>query len=256
MKYLMLILICLLALGACQVTYAEEASTAIPQQKLVNLDLKDTPLKNAIEMLFKESGYNYALSSDLNKPPFSSLQLNLKLQNVSFEAALSSLTKAANLMWSTDKNDNKVFTISPTASQPSMPPPPPQPTYGPNSAPSGPNPNQQPEPDKNLITMRIPPMPIIHALQKVDPGWGFSPENLENKAMPGASFYNFPREGAAYVLMIAAGLVPPSDSGKTITQSGKANLQDYFQWKPAASEAAPVDSSGQSGFGGSYGGGS
>lgn len=73
-------------------------------QTNVNLDLKDTDVKAAIEALFRGTGKNYSIDSSV-----SGTVSALSIKDVPFETALRSLTKSAGLVY---RQDGGVYLIS------------------------------------------------------------------------------------------------------------------------------------------------
>ena len=66
-------------------------------QSNVNLDLKDTDVKSAIEALFRGTGKNYSIDSNVQ-----GTISGLSISNVPFDTALKSLTKSAGLVFRLD----------------------------------------------------------------------------------------------------------------------------------------------------------
>ena len=73
-------------------------------QTNVNLDLKDTDVKAAIEALFRGTGKNYSIDSNV-----SGTVSALSIKDVPFDTALRSLTKSAGLVY---RQDGGVYLIS------------------------------------------------------------------------------------------------------------------------------------------------
>jgi len=101
------------------------------------------------------------------------------------------------------------------------------------------------------MTVSIPAMPVRAALGMLykqgdsESPWEFK-GGLDTARMPGAKFYRFPRDEAAKVLLVAAGLAPPA-SGKVVASKGSVRLSDIIQYTPVRSDE-------QTGYGGGYGG--
>lgn len=74
------------------------------EQSNVNLDLKDTDVKSAIEALFRGTGKNYSIDSNV-----SGVVSALSIKDVPFDTALRSLTKSAGLVY---RQDGGVYLIS------------------------------------------------------------------------------------------------------------------------------------------------
>lgn len=73
-------------------------------QSNVNLDLKDTDVKSAIEALFRGTGKNYSIDSNVQGTISA-----LSIKDVPFDAALKSLTKSSGLVF---RQDAGVYIIS------------------------------------------------------------------------------------------------------------------------------------------------
>lgn len=73
-------------------------------QPNVNLDLKDTDVKSAIEALFRGTGKNYSIDSNVTGTISA-----LSIKDVPFETALKSLTKSAGLVY---RQDGGVYLVS------------------------------------------------------------------------------------------------------------------------------------------------
>lgn len=79
------------------------AEAAQPSAK-VNLELKDTDVRSAIEALFRGTGQNYAIDANVT-----GMISALSIKDVSFDAALRSLTKSSGLVF---RQDGGVYIIS------------------------------------------------------------------------------------------------------------------------------------------------
>ncbi len=79
------------------------AQTAQPSPN-VNIELKDTDVKSAIEALFRGTGKNYAIDANVTGTISA-----LSIKDVSFDAALRSLTKSSGLVF---RQDSGVYIIS------------------------------------------------------------------------------------------------------------------------------------------------
>ena len=88
------------------------------QQTRINLDLKDTPVRAAIDALFKGTGLNFAIAATVT----SSTIPNLSLKDVSFDQALRTLTKQAGLTY---RVENGVYMIDVKKEAPPVQPFPP-----------------------------------------------------------------------------------------------------------------------------------
>ena len=91
-----------IALTACAAPIL--AAETAESNGTVNLELKDTDVKSAIEALFRGTGKNYAIDTNVTGTISA-----LSIKNVSFDAALRSLTKSAGLVF---RQDAGVFIIS------------------------------------------------------------------------------------------------------------------------------------------------
>jgi len=80
------------------------AAETSPTVANVNLDLKDTDVKVALEALFRNTGKNYAVDSNVQGTISA-----LSIKDVSFDAALRSLVKSAGLVF---RQDAGVYIIS------------------------------------------------------------------------------------------------------------------------------------------------
>ena len=105
MRELRFRMLCSAVLAAALITaigvVALAQQTAQPN---VNLDLKDTDVKSAIEALFRGTGKNYSIDSNV-----SGTISALSIKDVPFETALKSLTKSAGLVY---RQDGGVYLVS------------------------------------------------------------------------------------------------------------------------------------------------
>ncbi|MCX8052911.1 MAG: STN domain-containing protein, partial [Armatimonadetes bacterium] len=83
-----------LTMAAAVAAMAEEDQPAriLGANKVVNLELKDTPVKEAIELIFQGSGLKYYIS-----PGVSGRVVELKLAGVTVDEAINALVEAAGL---------------------------------------------------------------------------------------------------------------------------------------------------------------
>lgn len=79
--------------------------------KVVNIDFKDTAIRDALDTLFKGTGLNYALTPEAAQ---TAPTVTINLQDVTFDAALSILTKSTGLRYRKDR-DTGVYMIEPKA---------------------------------------------------------------------------------------------------------------------------------------------
>ncbi len=213
MKTIAIIILCLV-LGTAAMA---QQVPVITSQQTTNANLENMPLKQAIQQMLQYMGGEYTLSPALDAPPYDKIVVNLRVQNASWNDVLTNVLRTNNLeIVSTGENKGIVQPIpSPKSAQAQV-----------AMAPAVIAP-----PD--LVTLNVLPMPVKDALALVCPacGWTFG-DNLGRMRMPGAKFYQFPREMAAAVLLTAAGLVPPSGKGAQVTSKGKTDLAQTYQYMP------------------------
>lgn len=208
MKTLVLITICIILAVSCA---AQSSTPLVPgtTPALISLDLRDVPLNAALRVLMKYAPVGCMLDPALDQPPYSNVRVTLRVQNGSFNDVMENLKRTYSLA-TTMSND--MLVVQPLAGQTQ-----PQAQDGLRSAavadailPS------------DLVTIDIPPMPVKNALAMVCPnrGWTFG-DDLGRTPMPGARFYQFPREMAAAVVLTAAGLMPPTGNSKVVSYRGK-----------------------------------
>lgn len=89
-----------IALSVCTVALAQNAAP----QNLISLELRDTPVRTAIDSLFKGTGVNYAI-----EPGVTGTIPNLSLKDVTFDQALKTLTRSAGLSY---RRDGDIYLIS------------------------------------------------------------------------------------------------------------------------------------------------
>lgn len=191
-------------------------SIRLPDTQLVTLDLKDTPLMDAFEALFTGTGLSYVFESEspdaaqAEMQALENIKVSASLKDVPFMDALRVLLKSTNLVYKTNGN---MFLFSGKSTQANL--------------------DTQAKEAKldGLVTMRIPPMSVRDALAMIETGWTFK-DNLGDTSMPGVSFYQFPKDMAAGMVLISAGLVPPAGGRKIVTAKGKADLSTFYQWSP------------------------
>lgn len=87
-----LILAAAVALASAEVLPAAQSGTAAAKGQMVNLELKDTQIKDAIDILFKGRGLNYTID-----PSVVGKVVELRITGVSFRQALDALCEAAGL---------------------------------------------------------------------------------------------------------------------------------------------------------------
>ncbi|MHB1457647.1 MAG: STN domain-containing protein [Armatimonadota bacterium] len=242
------------------------SSDLVDSRKRISVDLRDVPLKDAIDMVFKTAGRAYTLSPAINGPSYENMRVSMKFENVTVDDAIAGLLTSNNLM--AGIQDNTIIIIpliesksSPTnasASQPRASSSPIVRTDGSGFGGSGGGfgggytsgsagglggglkggmldmiPDMPPfNPANELVTISIPSMPVKDAIAMIEPGWTFN-SNLGNTIMPGARFSGFQMDMAIALVLSAAGLAPPAKNDKVVTSKGKADLSMY-QWTPAA----------------------
>ncbi|MGC8862639.1 MAG: STN domain-containing protein [Armatimonadota bacterium] len=84
---------------------ADEASSPAGAKKVVNLELKDTPIRDAIDSIFRDSGLKYYV-----RPEVSGRVVEMKLSGLTVEEAIRALADAADLSLTIE---NGVYVISP-----------------------------------------------------------------------------------------------------------------------------------------------
>ena len=88
--------IALLLVLAVAVGYADSAATTTttkPSEKLITLQVTNTPVIDVIDLLFSQAGYNYTVESGVSG------NITLKLKGVKFVDALKSLAEGADLTY-------------------------------------------------------------------------------------------------------------------------------------------------------------
>jgi len=84
---------------------ADEQSLTPGASKIVNLELKDTPIRDAIDSIFRDSGLKYYI-----RPGVSGKVVEMKLSGLTVEQAVKALVEAAELSLTIE---NGVYVISP-----------------------------------------------------------------------------------------------------------------------------------------------
>lgn len=254
--YAIIILSIMLATSAwAQTGLPAETDSATQVQNFsgISLDMSDVPLKEAIKQLFEagQSLDGYVLDPALDRPPYDKVRVTMRLQNMDFATALNGLMSAHGLA-ATYKPDENTTYVGPAPS--------PRAAAAREAAlPSGPMP-EQPQAVRSmpqaaaqetvyLVTMSIPPMPVKDAVVMVWPGspWKFG-DDLGRTQMPGARFYQYPRELAAATVVTAAGLIPPVAAGKMVMQKGKADAASSQQWMPPRAQITQLHSQGNTAY--------
>ena len=230
MRTIAIILICLV-LGAPG--FAQGPAPAPPG---VSVSFSNVPLRQAIEVLFNYSNAGFVLDPGIDQSPYDRINVSLNLVNADFDQALSTLLDRTGLAWTLEDGQ---YRIAPSSSQ--------------QARPAGVQMVMASElQNADLATVNLPAMPVKEALNTVWPRspWTFR-DDLGRTPMPGAKFYQFPRQMAGATVVAAAGLIPPTGSERMIAFKGRANLADMFQWDPGrqlgiqAPGSAPTAPSGQ-----------
>jgi hypothetical protein len=206
-----------------------DRNQSVSKRDQVSLEFKLTSIKTALDTFLQGQGVNYVIDQSVDpKATISSL----KLQNMPFEQALKVMLKSVDppLTYNKEGDTYHISTQRNTSPEDSNPS---------NKKPNVPIINNIAElvkptsisEDLDQVTLRIPPMSIKEAIEKIETGWTFK-DKLGDTQMPGASFYRFPKDAAVSMLLISAGLVPPTNDSKLVTTKGKADLSSYIQWNP------------------------
>lgn len=201
----------LLAVATAQ---CQQAPTDVPEVKRVTLELKDTPLKMAIERVVKFSSAEYKMDPALDELPYDRIVVSIRFVNVPYYEALGSLLSAHQLTVSVEDSVRIVKPVS---------------AGGMVAAAMAGGPD--------LITMHIPKMPVAQALAYLSKDarqpvkWTFQGA-LGNAVMPGVSFFQFPINEAADVLLASAGLVPPTGADTVVKSRGVVDLSKVISYVP------------------------
>lgn len=166
----------------------------------LDVDVRNADVRAVIEQFFSGSGLNYVV-----EPGVSGTTPPIRMQDVPFPDALSVLLKTAHL---TIRKESGVYHISPQRELPQV------------ADSLDIHVGQEPARD---ITVCIQAMPVSDAVRMVEPGWSFQ-GNLGSIVIPGARFYQFPREMAVPVLLAEAGLMPPTGQSRLVTRRGRFDL--------------------------------
>ncbi len=188
----------------------------------ISLEIKDVPLKQAFIKIFSAAMVQpeqYMIDPALDKPPYDKVTVTMKLENASFSDALQTLARAHDLVADYQMAQMK-WVVGPKP-QVSVN------TSYQNTTNTGGWPEQMLSMDP--LIMHIPPTTVADALQKIMPGWLFK-DDLGKVKTPEINLYRFPRGMAAALVLISAGLVPPSDDTMLVQKKGKVRLSDLFQW--------------------------
>ncbi len=96
----------ILILTACLIASAglAMAQQAATTDKNISISLQDTPVRSAVEMLFREAGLSYAFEGSVNTP------ITVNLTDVPFDQALQIILRSAGL---TMRRENNTYLIGP-----------------------------------------------------------------------------------------------------------------------------------------------
>lgn len=220
---------------------ASQAQTGVR----ISLDMSDTPLKEAIRVLFHEgqSEDGYILDPALDRPPYDKVRVTMRLQNMDFATARDRLMSAHGLAATYKPGENMAHigpAPAPMVATPHQAIPPSGPmTEQPGALRSMPQAATQET--AYLVTMSVPPMPVKDAVVMVWPGspWTFG-DDLGRTPMPGARFHQYPREMAAATVVQAAGLIPPVAAEKMVSQKGRADAASSQEWMPPRAQNTQI----------------
>jgi hypothetical protein len=176
------------------------------QQTLASLSLEDVPLKEALQQMLKYMDGAYTIDPALDAPPYDKIRVTLRVQNANLGDALSNLLRTNSLAIYAGKGMSIIRPL----------------VLGTDGQPMDTTQMRFSQTNPVLVTVDIPPMPVANALAMVWPEspWKFGGD-LGRTPMPGARFYQFPREMAAAGVLTAAGLMPPTGTSKVILYRAK-----------------------------------
>jgi len=247
MRTLVLLILCIAVV--CGVPALAQYTTSPAK---INLELKDTPLAEAIKAVFKGMGASYALDPAVTDSP---MKVTMNLKGVMPEDALNAVLVAGGLI---RRKQGEIYYIKPKAIESPVPIESLVPEAYPGEAQ-----RREAERDPRLvpITLVVPEMPIAEALTKIGAASSLAGA-FTRKTMPGARFFQFPREMAETILFVTAGLVPPVGGDPQTVRAGQSDLSQLLQWvsspgaKPTGATQGTFGGSGFGGFGSSgYSGG-
>ena len=165
-----------LVLALSPVARAEQADTA----KIINLELKDTPIKEAIDSLFKGTGLKYYV-----QPGVSGKVVELKLKGITLDQALDALAEAAQLTYKVEDGAYIICPAPKNAQAAGLSPPRPKPRVQPAM------PAEQP----GMGPSRQPPPAQTGALAGASVGNNSAQVNITN---PPPSYYGNPGPYGGY----------------------------------------------------------
>ncbi len=100
-----------------QANTGNDGASPKDKQHLINLELKDIDIRSAIEAMFKNTGKNYAIDSNV-----SGIVPSVSFKDVEFETALRNLCKTAGLVYRVDNTGgSEIYIISKKPEQPVTP---------------------------------------------------------------------------------------------------------------------------------------
>jgi hypothetical protein len=101
------LLVCLAAVAVSSIAHSDQATSKPPSDKIVNLELKDVSVEDAIHAIFRDSGIPYVV-----RPGVSGKVKELKLRGLTVDDAIKALVDAAKLAL---RVENGVYIIEPKA---------------------------------------------------------------------------------------------------------------------------------------------
>ena len=256
--YAIIILCIMLSASAWAQTGSAPSSmdNAAPQAQAglrIFLDMSDVPLKEAIKQLYEagQSPDGYVLDPALDRPPYDKVRVTMRLQNMDFATALDGLMSAHGLAMTYKPGENMAYigpAPSPKAAMSYQAAKPNAPVLEQPGALRS-MPQAVPRETVYLVTMSVPPMPVKDAVVMVwpDSSWKFG-DDLGRTQMPGARFYQYPREMAAATVVQAAGLIPPVAAEKMVSQKGKADAASSQQWMPPRAQITQLRAQGNTAY--------
>lgn len=218
------IILTILTLSSAAFTQTLVPGMDVPeQQQILNINLENVPLKQALQEILKHVNGSYEISPALDRSPYDKVIVSLNVRNANFDDALTNLLRTNGLTVQTGKDRPIIVPVGPGA---------PQVEQKMMMVPVA-----YPQQRLDLVTVNIPAMPIKDALALVcpDSGWTFS-DGLGKTPMPGARFYQFPRDMAAAIVLRSAGLVPPAGSSRVIANRGQFDVYTNYQYMPSRAQ--------------------
>lgn len=189
------------------------------ESQKITLEIRDTPIKKVLEMLFKGAGVSYVLDPALDKPPYDKITVSMSLQDVTFEEALKTLVKAHGLTYRIE-GGGRTHMISPRKPQPDSEGPPVPPGSASQAVPA-----QGAKPGSITIEFRDTPVKI--AIDSIFRGTGASyaiDRSVDTSAIISSlSLKDIPFEQALTAVTRVAGLVYVVDRGVYLIKRKPAN---------------------------------